>query len=133
MMSISIFNPEIICKQRSQNLVPFLSTGKTHDPTCCHIVFYSTILFYFSIYPQRGPTDATDQSKLCYRIGRDDVRAHSNMRPPFSEVKTSPGNRYLYGVPLGSKVCIFSGTKINFSATKNNFSGTKNNFSPTTE
>ena len=44
----------------------------------------------------------------------------------------------LYGVPLGSKVCIFSGTKNNFSGTKNNFSatknnisGTKNNFSPT--
>ena len=44
----------------------------------------------------------------------------------------------MYGVPLGSKVCIFSGTKNNFSATennisgtKNNFSGTKNNFSPT--
>ena len=44
----------------------------------------------------------------------------------------------IYGVPLGSKVCIFSGTKNNFSATKNNisetkniFSGTKNNFSGT--
>ena len=37
-----------------------------------------------------GPvTNATD------RIGRDDVTAHSNMRPPFSEVKASPGNRYL--------------------------------------
>ena len=36
-----------------------------------------------------------------------------------------------YGVPLGSKVCIFSGTKNNFSATKNNISGTKNNFSAT--
>ena len=33
--------------------------------------------------------------KLLYRIGRDDVTAHSNMRPPFSEVKTSPSNRYL--------------------------------------
>ena len=31
----------------------------------------------------------------------------------------------IYGVPLGSKVCIFSGTKNNFSATKNNISGTK--------
>ena len=36
-----------------------------------------------------------------------------------------------YGVPLGSKVCIFSGTKNNFSANKNNISGTKNNFSGT--
>ena len=36
-----------------------------------------------------------------------------------------------YGVPLGSKVCIFSGTKNNFSRTKNNISGTKNNFSAT--
>ena len=36
-----------------------------------------------------------------------------------------------YGVPLGSKVCIFSGTKNNFSGTKNNISGTKNNFSGT--
>ena len=36
-----------------------------------------------------------------------------------------------YGVPLGSKVCIFSGTKNNFSGTNNNISGTKNNFSPT--
>ena len=40
-------------------------------------------------------------------------------------------DRYLYGVPLGSKVCIFSGTKNNFSATKNNISGTKNNFNGT--
>ena len=32
---------------------------------------------------------------------------------------------------MGSKVCIFSGTKINFSRTKNNFSGTKNNISGT--
>ena len=38
---------------------------------------------------------------------------------------------WIYGVPLGSKVCIFSGTKNNFSATKNNISGTKNNFSGT--
>ena len=36
-----------------------------------------------------------------------------------------------YGVPLGSKVCIFSGTKNNLSATKNNISGLKNNFSST--
>ena len=36
-----------------------------------------------------------------------------------------------YGVPLGSKVCIFSGTKNNNSGTKNNISGTKNNFSGT--
>ena len=36
-----------------------------------------------------------------------------------------------YGVPLGSKVCIFNGTKNNFSATKNNISGTKNNISGT--
>ena len=40
-------------------------------------------------------------------------------------------NEKMYGVPLGSKVCIFSGTKNNFSATKNNISGTKNNFSGT--
>ena len=39
--------------------------------------------------------------------------------------------RLKYGVPLGSKVCIFSGTKNNFSRTKNNISGTKNNFSGT--
>ena len=39
--------------------------------------------------------------------------------------------RQEYGVPLGSKVCIFSGTKNNFSGTKNNISGTKNNFSGT--
>ena len=69
MMSMSIFNPEIIGKQRSQKLVPFLSTGKTHDPTLLShcILFYSTILFYFSLFPQRGPTDATDQFKavLC--------------------------------------------------------------------
>ena len=32
---------------------------------------------------------------------------------------------------MGSKVCIFSGTKINFSGTKINFSGTKNNISGT--
>ena len=32
---------------------------------------------------------------------------------------------------MGSKVCIFSGIKINFSRTKNNFSGTKNYFSGT--
>ena len=37
----------------------------------------------------------------------------------------------IYGVPLGSKVCIFSGTKNNFSGTKINFSGTKINFSGT--
>ena len=37
----------------------------------------------------------------------------------------------MYGVPLGSKVCIFSGTKNNISGTKNNISGTKNNFSGT--
>ena len=39
--------------------------------------------------------------------------------------------REKYGVPLGSKVCLFSDTKNNFSGTKNNISGTKNNFSPT--
>ena len=32
---------------------------------------------------------------------------------------------------MGSKVCIFSGTKNNFSGTKINFSGTENNFSAT--
>ena len=34
-------------------------------------------------------------------------------------------------LPMGSKVCIFSGTKNNFSGTKINFSRTKNNFSGT--
>ena len=43
----------------------------------------------------------------------------------------SPNSVQLYGVPLGSKVWIFSGTKNNFNATKNNNSGTKNNFSVT--
>ena len=33
--------------------------------------------------------------KPWYRIGRADVTANSNMRPPFSEVKTCPGNHYL--------------------------------------
>ena len=32
---------------------------------------------------------------MFYRIGRDDVTAHSNMRPPFSEVKTRPGNGWV--------------------------------------
>ena len=56
--------------------VPFYGTVGT-DVLIFEVSKYNTCMSYFN------------------RIGRDDVIAHSNMRPPFSEVKTSPGNRYL--------------------------------------
>ena len=73
----------------------------------------------------------THVSNICSKANRTLGFLRRNLAACPKAVKESAYKGLYYGVPLGSKVCIFSGTKNNFSATKNNISGTKNSFSGT--